>query len=81
VYSALQYGHFAQPVFSIGRNTRGCEFHKCMPGIGQLSGKSAGVTSYWCCAFGWISFSLRSAVTGGLGSTRLSSRFDDGRAL
>ena len=51
VYSALQYGHLAQPVFSIGRNTRGCEFHKCMPGIGQASGRSATVTSYWCWAF------------------------------
>ena len=40
VYSALQYGHFAQPVFSIGRYTRGCEFHRCMPGIGQDSGRS-----------------------------------------
>jgi hypothetical protein len=46
VNSALQYGHFAQPVFSIGKNTRGCEFHKYMPGIGQDSGKSALVTVY-----------------------------------
>jgi hypothetical protein len=25
-----------------------------MPGIGHERGKSAGVTEYWCCAFGWI---------------------------
>ena len=52
VYSAPQYGHFAQPVFSIGRNTRGCEFHRCMPGIGQDSGRSVAVTMYWFWAFG-----------------------------
>jgi hypothetical protein len=46
VYSALQYGHLAQPVFSIGKNTRGCEFHRCMPGIGQDNGRSAVVTVY-----------------------------------
>lgn len=52
VYSAPQYGHFAQPVFSIGRNTRGCEFHKYMFGIGHDSGRSAAVTMYWFLAFG-----------------------------
>ena len=35
-----------------------------MPGIGQESGRSSGVTSYWFCAFGCMSLSLRSAVTG-----------------
>jgi hypothetical protein len=52
VYSALQYGHFAQPVVSMGRNTRGCEFHNCMLGMGHDSGKSRDVTSYLFCAFG-----------------------------
>jgi hypothetical protein len=46
VYSALQYGHFAHPVFSIGRYTRGCEFQRCMPGMGQDRGKSDSVTVY-----------------------------------
>jgi uncharacterized MnhB-related membrane protein len=45
VYSALQYGHFAAPDFSMAKYTRGCEFHRCMPGIGQASGRSAAVTS------------------------------------
>jgi hypothetical protein len=57
VYSALQYGHFAQPVLSIGKNTLGCEFHNCIPGIGHDSGKSARVTSYLFCALGAMSFS------------------------
>ena len=43
--SAEQYGHFAEPVFSTAKYTRGCEFHRCMPGIGQASGRSATVTS------------------------------------
>jgi len=46
VYSAEQYGHFAHPVFSTGRNTLGWLFHSCMPGIGHESGRSSGVTSY-----------------------------------
>jgi hypothetical protein len=45
VYSAEQYGHFAQPVRSIGRYTRGWLFHSCMSGMGHESGRSAGVTS------------------------------------
>ena len=45
VYSALQYGHFAHPVFSTGRYTRGWLFHSCMLGIGQDNGRSASVTS------------------------------------
>jgi hypothetical protein len=52
VYSALQYGHLAQPDFSIGRNTRGCEFHRCMPGMGHDKGRSEAVTVYWFFAFG-----------------------------
>ena len=44
-YSALQYGHFAHPVFSTGRYTRGWLFHSCMPGMGQDNGKSASETS------------------------------------
>ena len=65
------------PVFSIGRKTRGCEFQRCMPGIGQHNGRSAGVTSYRCWAFGWMSFSLRSAVTGAPRQDRVKC----GRAL
>jgi hypothetical protein len=38
-------GHFTAPVSSIGRYTRGCEFHRYMPGIGQDNGRSAAVTS------------------------------------
>src|SRR5690606_11042609 len=69
VNSALQYGHFAQPVFSIGKNTRGCEFHRCMPGIGHDSGRSAAVIVYWFLAFGWMSLvdSLVSMVGSDLG--------------
>jgi hypothetical protein len=46
VYSAPQYGHFAQPVASIAKYTLGCEFHRNIPGIGHDSGKSAAVTLY-----------------------------------
>ena len=46
----------------MGRNTRGCEFHRCMPGIGQDSGRSAAVTVYWFWALGWISLAAGSVV-------------------
>jgi hypothetical protein len=52
----------AQPVASIARYTRGWEFHKYIPGIGHDSGRSAGVTVYWCCAFAGI----RAGVAGAL---------------
>ena len=38
--TAPQYGHFAEPVASTGRYTRGCEFHSAIAGVGQLSGSS-----------------------------------------
>ena len=44
VYSAPQYEHFAQPLPVIARYTRGCEFHRNIPGIGQDNGKSAAVS-------------------------------------
>jgi hypothetical protein len=62
VYSALQYGHFAQPVFSIGRKTRGCEFQRCIPGIGHDNGRSAPVTTYWFLALGSFSLPADSGV-------------------
>jgi len=43
--TAPQYGHFAEPVASIGKYTRGCEFHKAIAGVGQLKGNSARATS------------------------------------
>jgi hypothetical protein len=42
--SALQYGHFAQPVASMGRYTFGCEHHSTIWGIGQDNGRSARLT-------------------------------------
>src|SRR5882672_6813945 len=39
----------------MGRYTRGCEFHRYICGMGQDSGRSSSVTSYWFWAFGWIS--------------------------
>jgi hypothetical protein len=40
IKSVPQYGHFTSPVFSIGKYTRGCEFHRLISGNGQCSGKS-----------------------------------------
>jgi hypothetical protein len=34
----------AEPVASIGRYNRGCEFHTAIAGVGQLSGSSARAT-------------------------------------
>ena len=34
------------PSASNAKYTRGCEFHKVMPGSGQLTGKSASLTMY-----------------------------------
>ena len=56
LYSAPQYGHFASPVSSIGRNTFGCEFQRYIPGIGHESGKSRRRAVYLCCAFAAIKF-------------------------
>src|SRR3546814_13646804 len=47
LYCAPQYGHTALPVASIGKYTRGCEFHRLIAGVGQLSGKSLRDTVYW----------------------------------
>jgi hypothetical protein len=55
VYSAPQYGHFAQPVCSMGRYTRGCEFQRYISGMGQDNGRSLASTLYSFCAFGWMS--------------------------
>jgi hypothetical protein len=46
----------------MGRYTRGWEFHRYICGIGQESGKSSAVISYWFCAFGWMS-ALPDALT------------------
>ena len=46
VYSAPQYGHFAQPPpSSMAKYTRGCEFHRYICGIGQHNGRSSTPTS------------------------------------
>src|SRR5690606_16130275 len=47
------------PSVSIGRYTRGCEFHSAIDGSGQLNGRSARCTSYWrwalaCRGWGWV---------------------------
>src|SRR3569623_1813716 len=46
----------ALPLSSMGRNTRGWEFHRLMPGSGQWSGMSARVTSLRFWALGSMVF-------------------------
>src|SRR5690606_8803826 len=65
---ALQYGHSAlPPSASIGRYTRGWEFHSVIDGSGQLSGRSARRTWYSRSALagrGWVWLAVMSARGG-----------------
>src|SRR5690606_4786706 len=62
---APQYGQSAWPPSdSIGRYTRGCEFHSAIDGSGQLSGRSARRTWYSRSALagrGWVWVAVMSA--------------------